>query len=139
MGLVHVLALLDFEKVNGLEKVLVENSKLMGLPVKKKDNPCKGLFYSEGVTPAHFLVANDRSIALEKILEKERGFLELETKSKKSLLHYASQFCSYRSAKILLAKGADPNVQNDQGYTPLMTAVVRGCPGVPILLLEGGS
>ena len=49
--------------------------------------------------------------------------------------------CTYPEiARILLEKGADPNVKDpDVGRTPLHNAVAYGTPGTVMCLLQGGA
>ena len=139
VGLIHSLSLVDFKKVRGLEQVFVVNADLLDMPLKKKDKPCGGLLYCEGLTPIHLLAANNNSNILEKVLEENGHFLRLKTKPERTPLHYASEYCSYKATKVLLEKGADPNAKNTWGDTPLMTAVENGCIIVSLLLFEKGA
>ena len=138
VSLVHALSLADFEKVNGLEDRFLENTGLLKKPIKI--NKSMSYRYSDGVTPIHLLSAGNSSHILQKAINKNLDFLKLKTTELQyTPLHYASIYCSYRSAKILLEKGADVNSKNSLGNTPLMTASENGCSIVAILLIKKGA
>ncbi len=54
-------------------------------------------------------------------------------------LNYAAHNDRPDMIRLLLDRGADPNIRNIWGMTPLHTAVWRNCPGVVTLLLDSGA
>ncbi len=46
---------------------------------------------------------------------------------------------AYQIIELLLAYGADPNIQSEKGYTALFSAVYHGRIGTVLALLEGGA
>ena len=54
-------------------------------------------------------------------------------------LHVASTRDRKGVAKLLLERGADPNMSNDCGHTPLTHAAITGHTDIAKLLLEGGA
>lgn len=57
----------------------------------------------------------------------------------KSALHAAAERGNAEYIKILLERGADINIQNEEGYTPLMKAIYRENPETVKLLLDNGA
>lgn len=57
----------------------------------------------------------------------------------KTLLHEAIRLKHLAIVQILLDNGADPNIQQDTGETPLVYAVYTGCPTAIRLLLTTGK
>ena len=57
------------------------------------------------------------------------------------MLYYAinSNNNAQRTVWVLLENGADPNMKNGKGETPLMAAAVRGNEDIVKLLLEKGA
>ncbi|GFU11199.1 ankyrin-3 [Nephila pilipes] len=51
-------------------------------------------------------------------------------------LHLAVMHDHFEISKILLSKGADPNIQNEYGFTPLHIAAMRGNTNLVEILLE---
>ena len=57
--------------------------------------------------------------------------------SQQSLLHFLCQAeTSYDAAKLLLSLGAEPNIQDKYGWSPLHTACFRGHKNLVLLLLS---
>lgn len=54
-------------------------------------------------------------------------------------LHHAASHDDPAAAQLLLDHGADPNLRNSAGFTPLLLAVARGSRAVVELLLEKGA
>jgi ankyrin repeat protein len=54
-------------------------------------------------------------------------------------LSEAAFVCDFMRARQLLQRGADPNVRDGEGRTPLISAVLGGSVGLVGLLLESGA
>lgn len=63
----------------------------------------------------------------------------IRTGDRASLLIVSSTGGHIDVVRTLIAKGADPNLANGNGWTPLMAAVARGHLAVVRLLLENGA
>jgi len=57
----------------------------------------------------------------------------------KSALHIAAQFGYVETVKVLLKAGADVNLKDKNGETPLFLAVLEGGPEVQMLLTQSGA
>jgi len=56
-----------------------------------------------------------------------------------SLLNAAAYWNSVQTARLLLDRGVNPNLQNGAGGTPLLVAVSEGGPDVAVLLVHRGA
>jgi ankyrin repeat protein len=82
---------------------------------------------------------NNRGAMVE-LLVKEGANVNLqESESGFSALHFASGFNATRIIIILLENGADPNVQAENGWTPLHNAARYGHIGASQALIYGGA
>ena len=65
--------------------------------------------------------------------------VDLRNQNGDSLLMLASYNAHNDAARLLLARGADPNFVNDQGHTPLAGAAFKGDAGMIHLLVDHGA
>ncbi len=59
--------------------------------------------------------------------------------SKPSALHVAAQYADISAVRTLIEFGADPNLKDDLGFTPLHVAVFKDRPDLVRTLLQGGA
>jgi len=110
----------------------------------------------DGDTPLHSAALNGKSEVVKLLLEhgadpniqNKDGMTPLHFATEYSPWHFAARYSPWDSAtergylrvvKLLLEHGADPNIQNKDGMTPLHFATERGSPEVVKLLLEHGA
>lgn len=86
-----------------------------------------------GYTPLHHAVAHCQPGDLDKRLELMELLLEAgcqvnkRTNSNVTPLHIAARFGAYECMKLLLKYGADPNVRDHLGRTPMFSLISAGC------------
>ena len=88
-----------------------------------------------GESPAFYAVMADDPVELNRLLK-----LGYDTSGPNgSLLHAAAFWDSVKTARLLLDRGMNPNIQNSGGGTPLLVAVSEGGPNVATLLVHRGA
>ncbi len=94
-----------------------------------------------GKTPLIYAIINS-NFTLITTLIKYGANVNLPDKGNNFPLHYVFYYknCDfYNIFKLLLDSGADPNVQNKQGETPLHLAIKYGCIKIAQILLKYGA
>lgn len=95
----------------------------------------RGLKDELGYSPAYYAVMVDDTAQLERLLN-----LGYSTSGPLgSLLNDAAFWDSVNTARLLLDRGVNPNLQNGAGGTPLLVAVSEGGPDVAVLLVHRGA
>ena len=81
----------------------------------------------EGVSALH-LCAKYGHVKTAKLLLNNTSYeiCDLATNSRNTALHIALQHDQWIVAEVLLSNGCSPAVQNDQGQTPLVSAIIAG-------------
>ena len=79
-----------------------------------------------------------RNDDITKIIQKYPGILEQTNESQATPLFYATEG-DHTITKLLLDSGADPNHKDDQGKTPLYSAVINDQPKICEVLLDNGA
>lgn len=64
---------------------------------------------------------------------------ELSRLTGDALLHMAARSGSVEDVKLLIARGANVNLPNDDGFTPLHWSTFRDSPEVMAVLLDAGA
>jgi hypothetical protein len=87
-----------------------------------------------GRTPIHHLAGNGRTYVLNSILTTYAAQIDLQKVNYKgrSALHSAAKLLQQKTAACLIAHGANPNVLDAQGHTPLSLTYHRHFPGQDI-------
>jgi ankyrin repeat protein len=94
-----------------------------------------GLKDELGYSPAYYAVMVDDTAQLDRLLN-----LGYSTSGPLgSLLNAAAYWDSVNTARLLLDRGVNPNLQNGAGGTPLLVAVSEGGPDVAVLLVHRGA
>jgi ankyrin repeat protein len=55
------------------------------------------------------------------------------------MMHYAANYKNEEVVRLLINYGANVNIQNQKGYTPISIAVLRGNKRLVVMLLEAGA
>ena len=94
----------------------------------------------DGFTPLHCAVENKR-LSLIKTLVQHGAFIDSQDKEGYSPLHWVIKHDQRNIASIrdLLKNGANPNVTNNNGETPLHTAIFNGNVMIVTELLQQGA
>ena len=80
-----------------------------------------------GMCALHIAAMEGLPKIVEKLLEDPKISIDLQDKKLNTALHYASAENNYESCKILLLKGASPDIVNDELETPLHVAARENC------------
>lgn len=98
----------------------------------------RGLSDEAGLTPLDFAVMADDVPSIERLVSL--GY-RLDTRDIHggALMHGAALHGSENALSFLLANGADPNVTNTSGFTPLMVAVSHNRNEIARQLLAAGA
>ena len=101
---------------------------------------CKKISNKNNFEKIKFLIKNGANIDTQDkyIFEDKNGIRLLSTGQTTSLM-FACMLRSIKVVKLLLKKGADPNLQSSTGQTALMMATIRGRFEIVKLLLENGA
>lgn len=95
---------------------------------------------SDGFTPLHYACFFGPPQTVDLIIEKDADLEAVaDNKMKVRPLHSAVASGSPEKVRRLLEAGANPNSQQQQGYTPLMGASSAGRKEIVHLLLESGA
>ena len=86
-------------------------------------------------SPAFYAVMVDNPLELNRLLKLGYGV----SGPLGSLLNAAAYWNSVQTARLLLDRGINPNLQNGAGGTPLLVAVSEGGPDVAALLVRRGA
>lgn len=91
----------------------------------------------KGFLPPHLAAASNSPEMMRKILNLNSHAIDLPLEeTKETPLLVAARNCNNEMVDFLLGNGANPDVQNAQGETPLMASVKRGCDTSTAMLLE---
>jgi ankyrin repeat protein len=92
------------------------------LLVNKQQDNAFSLLFRQGYrqTYQHFLLAREMLIAVE---ERHSFILNVQIDGSNTLLCLAAELGEMLTVKKLITKGADPNIVNSNGDTPLMVAI----------------
>lgn len=91
---------------------------------------------STGWRAFHFAAVNDHVDILNELIKRGDAF---QTPDDWKALHYAAQYRAYRTIPILIGLGADIDLRDDEGRTPLMRAAKSGIAEMVTLLLKHGA
>ncbi|WP_417737758.1 ankyrin repeat domain-containing protein [Rosistilla oblonga] len=93
-----------------------------------------------GGIPERF-VSEGQRVEILRLLLDSGALIDLRDKTGVTALHYACQSHLHLSkcADLLLRRGADPNLYDSWGNTPLVFAVTRGYTDIAQLLLDNGA
>lgn len=91
---------------------------------------------SDKLVPIVYAAANDHVELLELLLRSGADPNAASSESGSTALHIAAQLGQVRSVKTLLDNGADINIQDDLGMTPLIKATYSCKTGVIAVLLK---
>lgn len=94
---------------------------------------------NNGTAPLHMAMVSPTEITQLLLNCKDVSIDEMTTGAGNTALHYASEKNMLPEAKIILERGADPDVRNGRGWSPLNHAVGRGYTDMVRLLLETGK
>ncbi len=86
-------------------------------------------------------VGEDQRVEMLKLLLDHGASIDLRDKRRLTALHYAceSHLRLTKCVGLLLERGADPNLCDHWGNTPLLISVTRGYADIAALLLEAGG
>ena len=76
---------------------------------------------------------------MEMLLDNRSDVNARNEENRKTALHYAAGKYSLKATALLIDKGADVNVQNQHGKTPLMTAIFSETLQIVELLMDNGA
>lgn len=86
-----------------------------------------------------YLCATGKAEEVEKALAEKREYVNVQTDGGKTALHIAcEQSNNPKLIELLIAQGANPEQEDHNGLTPLMTAVGKGHVNVVKALLKAG-
>lgn len=93
----------------------------------------------KGVAAIHLAAAacGAKNLDIKNLLE-QGAELELLSKYGRTALHYSCHNGNHHIVKLLLSLGADPNIEDAEGHTPIFMAV-EGCNAAINLLVEAGA
>lgn len=80
----------------------------------------------KGISPLAAAVISKRMQTAEWLMEKAVAEVDLKLKDGWTALFFAVSRNNAKAARLLIEKGADPNVQSSDGATPLIIAASRG-------------
>jgi ankyrin repeat protein len=99
-----------------LDKNLPENERIILL----ENNPFLLNILHDGYSPLHWAAANGSIALIGKILKLSPGILESKDFSGNTALSIAVQHSHLDAVQFLINQGANVNIQNTSGMTPLM-------------------
>jgi ankyrin repeat protein len=92
-----------------------------------------------GAKPIYLAAVNGDAAAIERLLDAGEDANAVLTAEGESVLMLTSYTGNPQAVKLLLTRGADPNVQQFRGQTALMWAAAEGHTEVVKLLLDAGA
>lgn len=101
--------------------------------------PAEAQFYSDGYKFLQAVEKQDQS-SVEQLLSKNSTLINTRDRTDlHTALHIAVRARAYRWLSYLLGKGADPNLADKQGVTPLMLASQMGLTDAVVALAQSGA
>ena len=94
---------------------------------------------SPGASAAQAIIQSAREgdvAAVRRLLERDPGIINATDERQSTALHFAASAGSTEMVGLLLDHGADPDLQNLDGHTPLQRAAIYGRDESVDLLLE---
>lgn len=106
-----------------------------------RDNPAQvNSFSPDGFTPMALAAYFSHPEIVEALIEAGADVnAQARNAMKVAAIHAAVAARDVRSVEILLCNGADPNLQQQQGFTPMQAAVANGDQTIIHLLTEHGA
>jgi ankyrin repeat protein len=98
------------------------------------------LLNESGLSLLHEAVGSLNNKATQLLLEHGAAVDSLDRR-KMTALHYAASHRNLELTKLLLEAGADPNLQDEEGHTPLLAVLTQNLKdhGLVYLLLDHGA
>jgi hypothetical protein len=92
-----------------------------------------------GVTTVMLASGSAEVTLLKAVLDRSPGTLRSKNENGGTALHYAAAAGRAENVKLLLARGAEPNVTDNKGETPLRQAELQGFTEVVAVLKAAGA
>lgn len=112
----HSKAILHFACAKGRKdcvKILLDNGALVNVKDKWR------------MTPIMYCVSTGNDDIINMLTQKFPEAINSQDTNGRSALHFSVEYGSETTVKLLLEKGADVNIQDNDGYTPLMTLLAK--------------
>jgi len=124
--------------VNGTRWVL--GISLAALAVVGGAVGCGGRPTSSECSAAWAAASSGDSVELERLLNAKPALVHARGADRGTLLHVAASWLVRPAvAELVLSKGANPNVIDENGWTPLHEAALHGRPEIARLLIKRGA
>ena len=115
---------LDIKRKDGFTPMLIaamrgteKNIDLLLLLARNKANV--NITGPMGMSVLHFLTTKNYESAIIELIDVYKANVNIKTTEKSTPLHMACKASNLRLAKILIEKGADKNIKNNNSKTPL--------------------